>query len=192
MPSTIASARSTSPPKSAWPGVSTMLIFTPFQCTDADLARIVMPRSRSWSLESMTRSTSALWASNVPVWRRIVSTSVVLPWSTCATRAMFRSAGRAVIRGQLILRLWEPIDVFEVGEREPPGRGDANGCDPTDDDRRRCSQQLAGDAGLERAELVRPADEDVLHREHATAQRGRRGEGHEGRPDEHAHRVRTG
>ena len=27
-PSTIVSARSTSPPKSAWPGVSTMLIFT--------------------------------------------------------------------------------------------------------------------------------------------------------------------
>jgi hypothetical protein len=28
MPSTIVSARSTSPPKSAWPGVSTMLSFT--------------------------------------------------------------------------------------------------------------------------------------------------------------------
>ena len=47
------SARSTSPPKSAWPGVSTRLILTPFHVMDAALARMVMPRSRSWSLESM-------------------------------------------------------------------------------------------------------------------------------------------
>ena len=45
-PSTIVSARSTSPPKSAWPGVSTMLSVTPSQTTDMFLARIVMPFSR--------------------------------------------------------------------------------------------------------------------------------------------------
>ena len=36
-------ARSTSPPKSAWPGVSMMLILTPFQMTEQFLAAMVMP-----------------------------------------------------------------------------------------------------------------------------------------------------
>ena len=39
------------------------------QVTEAALARIVMPRSRSWSSESMTRSTSCWWARNTPVAR---------------------------------------------------------------------------------------------------------------------------
>jgi hypothetical protein len=39
--------RSTSPPKSAWPGVSTMLMRVPFHSTEVGLAKIVMPRSRS-------------------------------------------------------------------------------------------------------------------------------------------------
>src|SRR3954453_6130107 len=60
---------------------------------DAALARMVMPRSRSWSLLSMTRSTTAWWAANVPVARSSASTSVVLPWSTCATKATFRNEG---------------------------------------------------------------------------------------------------
>ena len=42
-----------------------------------------MPRSRSWSSESSTRSTS-LVAANTPDWRSIASTSVVFPWSTWA------------------------------------------------------------------------------------------------------------
>src|SRR5690348_10967733 len=49
-----------------------------------------MPRSRSWSLESRTRSTTAWLARNTPVPRSIASTRVVLPWSTCATSAMVR------------------------------------------------------------------------------------------------------
>ena len=57
-PSTIRRMRSTSPPKSACPGVSTMLILTPFQRTAVFLARMVMPRSRSSGLESMTRSST--------------------------------------------------------------------------------------------------------------------------------------
>jgi hypothetical protein len=48
--------RSTSPPKSAWPGVSMMLIFVPPCRTAVFLARIVMPFSRSRSPVSMTRS----------------------------------------------------------------------------------------------------------------------------------------
>ena len=55
-PSTMIRMRSTSPPKSAWPGVSTMLIRTPFQTTEVHLARMVMPRSRSRSLRSIARS----------------------------------------------------------------------------------------------------------------------------------------
>ena len=64
----------------------------PATSIEAALARMVMPRSRSWSLESMTRSTSAWWAAKMPVARRSASTSVVLPWSTCATSATLRSA----------------------------------------------------------------------------------------------------
>ncbi len=55
-PLTILRMRSTSPPKSAWPGVSTMLIFTSPYWMAVFLARMVMPRSRSRSPESMTRS----------------------------------------------------------------------------------------------------------------------------------------
>ena len=54
------------------------------------LARMVMPRSRSRSLESMTRSTSASLARKMPLWRSMASTSVVLPWSTWAMMAMLR------------------------------------------------------------------------------------------------------
>ena len=89
-PSTIASPRSTSPPKSAWPGVSTMLIVMWCHLTAVFLARIVMPFSRSRSPESMTRSVSASCSPKAPVWRSILSTRVVLPWSTWAMIATFR------------------------------------------------------------------------------------------------------
>ncbi len=50
-PSTMPRMRSTSPPKSAWPGVSMMLMRVspalPFHWIDVHLARMVMPRSRS-------------------------------------------------------------------------------------------------------------------------------------------------
>src|SRR5688572_30557954 len=89
--STMESTRSTSPPKSAWPGVSTMLMWVPSYCTAQFLARMVMPRSRSRSLESMTRSAMCWWAANVPDWRSSLSTSVVFPWSTWAMMAMLRT-----------------------------------------------------------------------------------------------------
>src|SRR5579884_414495 len=54
------------------------------------LARIVMPRSRSRSFESITRSATASLARKVPDWRSIASTSVVLPWSTWAMMAILR------------------------------------------------------------------------------------------------------
>ena len=91
-PSTIVSPRSTSPPKSAWPGVSMMLIFTSPYRTAVFLARIVMPFSRSRSFESMTRSTTSWLAPNAPVCQSMASTRVVLPWSTWATMATLRRA----------------------------------------------------------------------------------------------------
>ena len=51
---------------------------------------MVIPRSRSRSFESMTRSATTSFSRNVPAWRSMWSTSVVLPWSTWATMAMFR------------------------------------------------------------------------------------------------------
>jgi hypothetical protein len=51
--------RSTSPPKSAWPGVSTMLIRDPAHSSEVHLAKIVIPRSRSMSLLSIARSATA-------------------------------------------------------------------------------------------------------------------------------------
>src|SRR5438132_13073439 len=55
-PSTIFMIRSTSPPKSAWPGISTMLMRYPFHWNAAFFARMVIPFSRSRSIESITRS----------------------------------------------------------------------------------------------------------------------------------------
>src|SRR4051794_7285669 len=59
-----------------------------------------MPRSRSWSIESITRSvtSSRSWAENTPDWRSIASTSVVLPWSTCAMIATLRMSLRVAMR----------------------------------------------------------------------------------------------
>ena len=45
----------------------------------------------------MIRSTTASFARNTPVWRSIASTSVVLPWSTCATMATLRRSGRVAV-----------------------------------------------------------------------------------------------
>src|SRR5271157_512076 len=54
------------------------------------LARMVMPRSRSSSLESITRSTWVSLARKVPLWFSMASTSVVFPWSTWAMMAILR------------------------------------------------------------------------------------------------------
>ena len=93
-PSTIVRPRSTSPPKSAWPGVSMMLsLISPWR-TAVFLARIVIPFSRSRSIESITRSATSWLARNAPDCHSSASTSVVLPWSTCATIARLRMSSR--------------------------------------------------------------------------------------------------
>src|SRR5213076_1808308 len=53
-----------------------------------------MPFSRSRSMESMTRSATSAPARNAPVCHSMASTSVVLPWSTCATMATLRRSSR--------------------------------------------------------------------------------------------------
>ena len=109
-PSTIDRPRSTSPPKSAWPGVSTMLTTTGLPFSSARwiavfFARMVIPRSRSRSIESMTRSCveslsvpSPLDRPRAPAWRRRASTRVVLPWSTWAMIATLRRSSRVGMR----------------------------------------------------------------------------------------------
>src|SRR5215218_1903674 len=100
-PSTMDRPRSTSPPKSAWPGVSITLMMTgpEFACSPeysiaVFFARIVMPFSRSSSLESIARSSTWAWSANEWVCFSMASTRVVLPWSTWATIATLRRSLR--------------------------------------------------------------------------------------------------
>ncbi len=112
-PSTMFKTRSTSPPKSACPGVSTILIFTcsPIASSkieiDVFLARMVIPRSRSSSFESITRSTTCWFSRKILACFNIPSTSVVLPWSTWAMMAMLRNSFRSTFISRYNL---DPVD----------------------------------------------------------------------------------
>ena len=88
-PSTIFNTRSTSPSKSAWPGVSTMLIFTPLYITDVFFDKIVIPLSFSRSFESITLSCTCSLSLKTWLCLSKASTNVVFPWSTCAIIATF-------------------------------------------------------------------------------------------------------
>ena len=81
-PFTILSTRSTSPPKSACPGVSIILILVPLYVTAVFLERMVIPLSRSIALESMTLSATSWFSLKTPLCFKSSSTRVVLPWST--------------------------------------------------------------------------------------------------------------
>src|SRR3954447_16583695 len=125
-PSTMVSPRSTSPPKSAWPGVSTMLSFTPECRTAVFFARIVMPFSRSRSIESMTRSATSWFSRNAPDCQSIASTSVVLPWSTWATIATLRRSSRTAVSDMRLRLRGERRHAARdehYRERQPPERG---------------------------------------------------------------------
>src|SRR5215472_13836829 len=92
---------------------------------------MVMPRSRSSSFESMTRSTMASLARNAPLWRSIASTKVVFPWSTWAIIAMLRISIPAEKLGQAEKdqdRAIQSQHVFATEEADPiskalPGNG---------------------------------------------------------------------
>src|SRR5262249_16460284 len=65
------------------------------------LAMIVMPFSRSRSIESMIRSATAWFSRKRPDCQSMASTSVVLPWSTWAMIAMLRIDSPCSIRSIL-------------------------------------------------------------------------------------------
>ena len=96
-PSTIDSVRSTSPPKSAWPGrvddVDEMSLIVDGgvlgEDGDAALAlEFVAVHRALGDARSLAR--------NVPLWCSSASTSVVLPWSTWAMMATLRRRGLAI------------------------------------------------------------------------------------------------
>src|SRR6266481_4876228 len=58
------------------------------------LAMMVIPFSRSRSIESITRSATCSLARKMPDCQSMASTRVVLPWSTCAMMATLRISGR--------------------------------------------------------------------------------------------------
>ena len=62
-PSSTRSERSTSTVKSTWPGVSMMLIRWPFHCAVVAAEVIVIPRSCSCSIQSITAAPS--WTSPI-------------------------------------------------------------------------------------------------------------------------------
>src|SRR5664280_3504824 len=81
-----------------------MVTFSPafVMCSTAVfLARIVMPFSRSRSIESMTWVLTSWLARNAPDCHSIASTSVVFPWSTWAIIATLR---RSLRMGMRVLR----------------------------------------------------------------------------------------
>src|SRR5262245_64582783 len=61
------------------------------------LAMMVMPFSRSRSIESMIRSATAWFSRKSPDCQSMASTRVVLPWSTWAMMAMLRMLSRCCI-----------------------------------------------------------------------------------------------
>src|SRR5271154_5069124 len=72
-----------------------MLSFTPLKRREVFLARIVMPFSRSRSIESITLVATSCPTRNAPDCHSIASTSVVLPWSTWAAIATLRMSSRS-------------------------------------------------------------------------------------------------
>ncbi|MOA44591.1 hypothetical protein D3C78_1668940 [compost metagenome] len=66
------------------------MILVPLYSTAVFFARMVMPRSRSMSFESITQVATCSLARKAPACFSRPSTRVVLPWSTWAIMAMFR------------------------------------------------------------------------------------------------------
>lgn len=127
-PSAMLSTRSTSPPKSECPGVSMMLILTSLYLIDTFFERIVMPRSRSRSLLSRM-SSPAFWflRKRCPA-SSILSTSVVLPWSTWAMMAMLRMSCILLIPFIYVGAKLRISFFCGVCRRENVWRGGAKGC----------------------------------------------------------------
>ena len=76
-----------------------------------------MPFSRSRSIVSRTRSATSWFVRNAPDSQSSASTSVVLPWSTCATIATLRSSERVAMRARLAARAGEQRAGADVPDR---------------------------------------------------------------------------
>src|SRR5262249_2084911 len=100
-PSHACSERETSYVKSTCPGVSMRFSSWPFQLTRTACALIVIPRSRSSSIES---STCARISRPVTVFvsSRMRSASVDLPWSMCAMIEKLRMRSRSIPRSAVL------------------------------------------------------------------------------------------
>src|SRR3954454_18312162 len=64
---------------------------------------MVLQFSRSRAIESITRSATSWLARNAADCQSMASTSVVLPWSTCATIATLRRSSRSAGMGSRTL-----------------------------------------------------------------------------------------
>src|ERR1700687_5416201 len=117
-PSRTRRLRSTSTVKSTCPGVSMMLIAWSRHWAVVAADVIVIPRSFSWTIQSMVEAPS--WTSPIlwmrPAEKRMRSVVVVLPASICAMIPMFRTlsitTGRSCIFSATLISLLVP----EVGE----------------------------------------------------------------------------
>ncbi len=100
-PSSTRRERSTSTVKSTWPGVSMMLMRWSRQNAVVAADVIVMPRSCSWTIQSIVAEPS--WTSPIlwvlPVKNRMRSVAVVLPASMWAMIPMFRTRSSSSILG---------------------------------------------------------------------------------------------
>jgi hypothetical protein len=97
-PSSTRMQRSTSIVKSTWPGVSIRFSTQPRQGSVVAAAVMVMPRSRSSGIQSMTAVPSSTWPilCSTPETNRMRSLTVVLPASMWATTPRLRSRARSI------------------------------------------------------------------------------------------------
>ena len=96
-----------------------------------------------------------------------------------------RSGGSSATGPQLV----QPVDARKRREQPPPEHRDPDRRDAADHDSGYGADERRRDPGLERAELVRRADEDHLDRVHAPAELVRRDERQDRRAEDHAHEV---
>ena len=82
-----------------------MLILVSLYWMAVFFARMVMPRSRSRSPESMTRSTVSWFSRYTPPCFSISSTRVVLPWSTWAMMATFLRCSFCILERPFLYQL---------------------------------------------------------------------------------------
>ena len=137
-----------------------------------------MPRSRSRSLESMARSATCWLSRKVPLCLSRQSTSVVLPWSTCAMMAMLRMSIKLVSEGGCWARLYaRSVTAARRVEAASCRCHSPRDAQTLGHDRWPSHQHLAGGRLLGRAFGHRPAPRPVAQRPGGRDRPGRRRSG---------------